>query len=123
MSAATAVEILGVTPERTVVLKVIKPRFGNELTWVFDDGGNKINAYMRDAEFLERVQKREVAFTKGIILRVRLCTKAQLTTDGLTTSHHVVEVLEVIPPLRQVPLILPDGLPPLKIRKARKKKS
>lgn len=55
------------TSERPALLEVLKPSFSPELKWVFSDGaGGKINAYVKDRDFIENVQSGQRAFAKSL---------------------------------------------------------
>ena len=94
----TEKQITDVDAERVAAFVVVKPSFEDDLTWMFSDGkgGNRLSATMKDDAFLGRVERREISFAKGDILRMRLATKTYLSTGGLRTVHEVIEVLEVI---------------------------
>lgn len=96
---------------RVAVLEVVKPSFDDSLKWTFSDGNGKLNADIVDRSFLDRVARVEVTFAKGTVLRVRLQSKSVQTPNGLRAENKVLEVLEVIPPPQQLPLLagLPEG--------------
>jgi len=99
-------ELKNVDEKRVLALKVIKPSFEDNLAWLFSDGGDgRISAIMQDHEFLARVERREISFTKGDVLRVEMHSRSYLSGDGnLRTENRIAHVLEVMIPPRPVPL-------------------
>lgn len=91
--------------ERVGAFEVVVLSFVDKYRWRLSDGNATFTAAMLDEKFFDRVQRREIAFGKGDILKVRLATKTFQTEKGLKTDHSVIEVLEVIPASRQVPLL------------------
>ena len=56
-----------------------------------------------DPNFYTRLNKRDIAFAKGDILKIRIRTETRKTNEGLKTDRKVVEVLDVIPGQEQYP--------------------
>ncbi len=93
--------------ERAAMLQIVKLSFVDKYKWTFADGsGGSLNADMEDEEFFKRIQSRQVTFASGDVLKVRLHSKTWRTEKGLRTEHRVLEVLDVIPAPRQIPLSL-----------------
>lgn len=102
-------EITNVDTEQTVALEVIKPSFEDGLTWMFSDGsGGRVSATMKDDGFVDRIQRRELAFSKGTILRLVMRSKRYATGTGLRTENEVVRVLDTINQPRPIALPLAD---------------
>lgn len=103
------------TPENVLIdetndafFEVVKPSFDETLKWVFSDGNGKFSADIEDRAFVERVDHRDVSFSKGTVLKVRLRKKSAQTPSGLRTEYKVLKVLGVIPPPQQLPLLPSD---------------
>ena len=59
---------------------------------------------IKDADFLGRVDRNLVSFSKGDILICDVITRQFQTAKGLSTEHEVVKVLEHKPAARQLKL-------------------
>lgn len=117
--------IHNVDNERIVALEIIKPSFEDNLTWLFSDGNEgRIGAIVRDQNFLQRLERREISFSKGDILRLKLQTRTYVTAEGLRTEHDVIEVLDVIGQPKPTSLLPPIDLDAsiLSAHKGRRKK-
>ena len=58
-----------------------------------------------DKTFLRRLQRREVVFSYGDLVRVRLRTIVSRTRAGsLSTAREIIEVFEILPPAKQTDL-------------------
>jgi hypothetical protein len=107
------------TPERVLVdetteavFEVVKPSFDENLKWMFSDGNAKFSADIVDDVFLAKVDSREISFTKGTVLKVRLRRKSVQTPIGLKSEYIVLKVVDVIPPPQQLSLLPPLDMPP-----------
>ena len=60
---------------------------------------------MDDKSFLGKIENKEISFTKGDLLKIKLLTKQTQTTGGLRTEYTITAVLEVIPAMQPLPLI------------------
>ena len=74
--------------------KIVKLSFTNRYKWTFSDGNATFNAAIEDAEFFERVEKREITFTSGDLLYLRLHKRTIKVDHTITTSYTVRRVLE-----------------------------
>lgn len=84
-------------------LYIIKPSFDSELTWSFMHRGYKISAYVKDPEFLGRIDKGE-PFAKGDVLEVELKIEQEFNYSVNTYENKkyiVSRVLRHIPRERQ----------------------
>ncbi len=110
---------------RVTPLEVIKPSFEESLSWVFSDGaGGRVNAYMKDSAFLEKLKRHEISFTKGDILTVRMRIRSLVSSQGLHTENAIVEV-KSFTNYAKLPLFLAvdepkPALPPAPQKKPRK---
>ena len=59
---------------------------------------------IKDTEFLDRVDRNLISFSKGDILIYEVVTRQFLTAKGLSTEHEVFKVLEHKPAARQLKL-------------------
>lgn len=92
-----------------VACKIIGVFFEEGLKWRLYDGENKINALIKDEDFLRALDKGAVAFTKGDILEIELRTIQWKTKDGLKKEHEVIKVLKHHKPHKQIPLPFERG--------------
>ena len=99
--------------DREEYFEIIKPSFGEDLKWMFSDGASNFNADMKDAAFLDKVQRAEISFAKGDVLKVKLHMKTLHGPKGLRTERVVLNVLEVRPAPRQLPFLPSAEEPPL----------
>lgn len=94
------------TEERRIThLEVIKPSFQENLKWTFSEGDGTVNADMGDKDFLDRLNRREIGFVKGDVLKVEMQTKTFHSVNGLRTERKILKVLLIIPAPRQIPLL------------------
>lgn len=90
---------------RIAHLEVIKPSFYEGLKWTFSDGDGTLTADMGDKDFLDKLNRREVGFAKGDVLKVEMLTKSWHSINGLRTERKIIKVIEVRPAPRQIPLL------------------
>ena len=91
--------------EREAIVEVTRPSFENKLKWSLSDGSSSFQADMEDKGFLEKIERKEISFTKGDLLKVKLLTKQTQITGGLRTENVIIEVIDTIPAMKQLPLI------------------
>ena len=84
-----------VETERDAAFVVIKPSFEDDLKWMFSDGEARFSASMMDVNFLDKLSNRQISFTKGDVLVVRLSSKSFQTTTGIRTEHKILEVIDI----------------------------
>ena len=74
--------------------------------WRLSDGGNALSARMNDQDFIGRVARNEIAFSKDDVLMCDVRTR-QFYEDGtLRTEHSVERVIEHHSAARQLPLAI-----------------
>jgi hypothetical protein len=95
--------------ERVTVVQIVTLALEGDYKWRLSEGGGRFTATIRDQGFLDKIGRREIAFAKGDLLRVRLHVRSIHTPDGLKAEHEVVEVLEVIQAPTQMALLPPPG--------------
>ena len=85
--------------ERTVAVQIVKPSFDPNLRWRVTEGEQSYGVIMNDCGFLEKVQARQITFTKGDTLLVKMESKQSQLHDGtLKTESTITKVLEQIRP-------------------------
>jgi hypothetical protein len=94
-------------------LQIVTVTFKEDNKWRFTRGAGEgtFFALVRDDDFLEKVGRDEIKFSKSDILKVKLRTIAKQTDEGLKTEYEIVEVLEHITSAKQLPL-------PMKVNKS-----
>lgn len=103
-------EEITIDNERIAALEIVKLSFEEKYKWMFSDGNMTLNADIEDEGFLNKLNRREILFAKGDVLKVKLYTKSWRTEKGLRTEYKVLRVLEVIPSPRQISLFSPPGI-------------
>lgn len=90
--------------ESVAVLQLVTPnlyKVGNKWQFAYP-GESPFFAPVLDENFLGRFQRREVSFSYGDLVRVRLKTIVERTEIGtLTTHREILEILEIISPIKQ----------------------
>ena len=100
------------TPIETVIdesecdahFKIVKLSFTNRYKWTFTDGAATFNATIDDDEFFRRVENRDIIFTSGDLLYLRLHKRTVQVDHTLTTSYTVRRVLKHHPAPTQITL-------------------
>lgn len=87
-----------------VACNVVGVFFEEGLKWRLIMGENRINASIKDPEFLNALDNRAVSFSKGDILEVELRTKQWKTEHGLKTEYEVLRVLKQHKCAEQIPI-------------------
>jgi hypothetical protein len=82
--------------ERIGAFEIVRLSFEDRYKWTLTDGNATFNADIEDEAFWERLQRRELAFAKGDVLRVRMLVNTIRTDKGLRSEYKVVEVLDLI---------------------------
>ena len=91
-----ALEDLLFNGESEALLEVVKPSFESGLKWTVSDGRSRFFVDVKDDAFLAKVQAREVSFTKGDMLKVRLLTRNWRDDGNLRSQNTVLKVLKVL---------------------------
>jgi hypothetical protein len=90
--------------EKEAAYSIISLTFKESNKWRLFDGNSTINVLIKDAAFLEKVEKSQISFTKGDILICRVKTVQWETLEGLKTEYELLKVLEHKHALRQLGL-------------------
>ncbi|MDD2785932.1 MAG: hypothetical protein PHS79_03500 [Patescibacteria group bacterium] len=75
-------------------LQIISPTFQEGGKWKFSDGTASFFADILDYEFIEKVQKNEIAFAKDDLLTVQLKTKQSLANGQIKADHSIIKILK-----------------------------
>jgi hypothetical protein len=81
------------TTESETLLNVMTVQFKDGRKWRFSDGSAEFTAGIRDEAFLRRASK-DLAFTGGDLLRVKLQTTQWQENGTLKSSREIIQVLE-----------------------------
>jgi hypothetical protein len=81
--------------DRIASLEIVRLSFKGENKWTLTDGTTPFNVDIVDEAFLEKVNRGEIFFKKGDVLRVKFITRTRRTKDGLKSEYIVSEVFEV----------------------------
>lgn len=87
---------------------ILSLSFKEENKWRLHDGNSAIYALIEDQEFLDRVNKHLISFTKGDVLICSVRIKQKQTRDGLKTEYVVEKVVDHKRAPRQLPLSFDD---------------
>lgn len=101
-------EILGETTT-TAYLQVVNLVFKENNKWRFSRGETEFYASVLDEDFLKRINRDEIQFSKNDILKVELHIKDVLKDSGIKTEYVVLKVLEHRSAARQLPLPIEDS--------------
>ena len=70
--------------------------------WRFrTDATEEFTALICDNDFLEKMNRKEISFTKGDILKVERETIQKQTKEGLKSEHKIIHVIEIIHVIKQ----------------------
>ncbi|MCK5659509.1 MAG: hypothetical protein KAH96_06510 [Alphaproteobacteria bacterium] len=90
---------------RKMNLQIVKLSFKECDKWQMTDGGKPFNVTIEDVDFLNRVQKREVAFANGDYLECDVLEKQYRTSSGLKMQYTITQVHNHMPATQQLRLI------------------
>jgi len=85
---------------------IVSLAFKEDNKWRLNDGANPISVNIEDKEFLDRVDKNQISFSKGDILLCDVRVVQKQTEQGLRTEYTVVRVVDHRSAARQIPLPL-----------------
>jgi hypothetical protein len=86
--------------ERDTLVEIVALSYNPRRQWRLREGASSFGAYIRDADFWERVHRREISFAERDMLRVRLRVVQTIdaATGRLKAEHTVVRVIELVMP-------------------------
>ena len=88
----------------TISLYIVKVSFKEGNKWDFHDGHAQLTATIEDEAFINSVNKSDVAFRKGDILRADVRCEQYRTETGLKKDYYIEKVLKHIESKGTVPL-------------------
>lgn len=96
--AEVAAQTVSESGTRIVELEIVSPVFKPNNKWRLTDGNAVYNVKIADEDFLQKVERHEITFGRGDILKVLLQHTTVKTSDGLKTAYTVLEVIENVTP-------------------------
>lgn len=78
----------------TIAFSIVNLSFNEDGKWKLSDGQNLVWASIEDEDFIQAVDRNEVAFTKGDILLCDVIVQQWQTDSGLKTETRIVKVKE-----------------------------
>ena len=88
----------------TTDLYIVKVSFKEGNKWDFHDGHSQLTARIEDEVFIDSVNKSDIAFSKGDILKVQLRWEKYRTETGLKKDYYIEKVLKHIKAKGTTPL-------------------
>lgn len=89
---------------RVIPFSIVSISFKDDNKWRLFDGQSTVYVTMNDADFLDRVNKNLVRFSKGDILLAETRITHWQTTNGLRTEYVIAKILEHRPGATQIRL-------------------
>jgi hypothetical protein len=89
-------------------LQVVSLSFKEDNKWRFSRGESVFYAMIKDEEFLAKIDRNEVHFSKDDILHVSLQARDFLSTKGIRTEYIILKVIEHRSAAIQLPLPIDD---------------
>lgn len=96
---------------RRSAFSIVSLAFKDDNKWRLHDGSNQISATISDEDFLERVNRNEISFSKGDVLLCDVRVKQTQTSNGLRTEYTVERVIEHKLAARQLSLNIEEAAP------------
>jgi hypothetical protein len=90
--------------EHRAAYSIISLAFKDDNKWRLYDGNTTISVSIRDEDFVERVNRNLVSFSKNDVLVCMVRTTQWRTEAGLKTEYEVLKVLEHRPAFKQMSL-------------------
>lgn len=87
---------------RQAAFSIVSLAFKEDNKWRLHDGQNQISATIADEQFLAKVDRNLVSFSKGDVLVCEVRFVQKQTAKGLVTEHIVEKVLDHRPGARQI---------------------
>ena len=91
---------------------IISLAFKEDNKWRLNDGNNQISATINDEDFIRRVDRDQVSFSKGDILVCDVHVTQKEIKGTLKTEYVVERVVEHKRAARQLPLLIEDSSAP-----------
>jgi hypothetical protein len=93
---------------RQAAFSIVSLAFKEDNKWRLHDGQNQISATIADEQFLAKVDRNLVSFSKGDVLVCEVRFVQKQTGKGLVTEHIVEKVLDHRPAARQIEINFDD---------------
>jgi hypothetical protein len=87
---------------RVMPLSIVAVVFKEDNKWRFYDGNSNLYAAIEDSEFMDRVNSNQVSFAKDDVLICKVEVVSTRSSNGLSTSYSIREVIEIKPAMRQL---------------------
>ncbi|MGH7490381.1 MAG: hypothetical protein ACREMY_32940, partial [bacterium] len=71
--------------------RIVKPSFEHALTWKLSDGSSKLDAYLKDEEFWEAMERGEHRFAIGDVIIVTMKVKSFRSERGTFRTEYTIE--------------------------------
>jgi hypothetical protein len=88
-----------------MVLQVVSLSFKEDNKWRVTDGGDTFTVSIEDIEFLNKIAKSEIAFSKNDYLTCKVRVIQMKTPKGLKIERSIVEMLKHTPAAQQLKLM------------------
>jgi hypothetical protein len=82
---------------------IVSLAFKSSNKWRLYDGNSAISAIINDKEFLDKVERNMIAFSKDDVLLCDVHLITRRTDSGLRTEYAIERVIEHIPAMQQIP--------------------
>ncbi len=83
------------SPEQELTVKITSITFEKGNKWRLTDGNNTFWAKIEDEIFLSRVDRGDISFTNGDMLRIRYYVRQTVKNESLSSEYIVTNVLEL----------------------------
>lgn len=109
-------EVLPPTKEQEILVKIVSVNFAMG-KWRLMDGTNTFWASMRDEDFNSRVERGDISFANGDMLKIRYHIQQSINGGNLSSDHIVTKVIDLIKKTGQIRLDFDygEGIPENKI--------
>ncbi|WP_311754710.1 hypothetical protein [Proteus terrae] len=92
--------------ESEKILQIINLSFNEANKWRFSDGAHPFFADISDPDFINKMNTRELNFSKGDMLLVNLKTTQILSDSKIKSKHEITKVIKKIDPQEQIKIPL-----------------
>lgn len=89
------IEELPTSREEEITVKVTSPVFVKGQKWRLSDGNSTFWASMEDKEFWDKVEKGELSFSNGDMLRIRYYIRQSVKGGTLSSDYIMTKVLDI----------------------------
>lgn len=102
-------EVVVLESTHRAAFSIISLAFKEDNKWRLNDGNNQISATIDDEDFINRVDRNQVSFSKGDILVCDVHVTQKEIQGALKTEYVVKKVVEHKRAARQFPLLIEDS--------------